>query len=365
MQVLRWKVLSAALLLLTLAVCAGVAWFRTDPAPGALISLEATLLEPVAGEDGVVEWTSRLPVVARWTLTNHGSEPLNKAVLGANCQCHVLAGLPESLAPGKSVEVSLKIIPPPVGTGVRKIPVLVLGQPEPVATLPLRLRVPVKAPQWLVGPSPVSIRTVVGQKHQREVVLDSIESSETEPRLSAVSVADETICQAVLVPEQRPWGDDGQYVLRKYRITLTPGVTTAGKHHTEMTLTWVNATSPQSLPITIEAMPSLLVTPAQLSLSSPTVSRRLMIVPRVAECGPITAEADSNLIRLKTVTLPTGALTVEVRQLAETVDSVETHLIVRSGAAEPIRVPVQLAGTRPASPGSALNERPSSNSEAG
>ena len=362
MRSFRWKLLTAIVMVAGFAV----AWYVAVPKPVAA-SLEAALIEPVAGEDGSVEWTSRLPVVARWTLTNHGTEPVKNAVIGANCQCHVLAGLPESLAPGESVEVSLKITPPPAGTAVRDVPVLVKGRADPVAVLPLRLRVPVQAPQWLVGPSPVTIRTVVGQDHCREVVLDSIEHAATDPRLIGISIANERICGAVLTPEQRPWGDDGQYVLRKYRITLTPGVTTAGKHHTEIALAWSDGSPARHLPVTIEAMPSLLVTPSELSLL-PAGSRRLTIVPRVAHGGQITTESDSRLIRLRTVTHPSGVLTVDVEQVADVGDSGETQIVVRCKNADPVRVRVWLAaGNTPAATGNESNDDSSTDksSEAG
>ena len=364
MRFFRWKRLTA----IVLAAGLGVAWFVAGSRPiPTSTSLQATLVEPVAGEDGAVEWTSRLPVVARWTLTNHGTEPLENAVIGANCQCHVLAGLPESLAPGESVEVSLKITPPPAGTAVRDVPVLVKGRADPVAVLPLRLRVPVQAPQWLVGPSPVTIRTVVGQDHHRDVVLDSIESAETDPRLAGVSIADEEICGAVLKPEQRPWGDDGQFVLRKYRITLTPGVTTAGKHLTEMTLAWSDGSPAQSLPVTIEAMPSLLVAPAELSLS-PDGSKQLTVVSRVANCGKITTESDSSLISLRTVTQRSGVLTVEVEQVTGAAGSDETHIVVRGVNTDPVRVRVRLAaGNTPTATGNESDDDSSTHksSEAG
>ena len=350
MRSLRWIILTGVLLTAGLSA---VWWLaaRTPATPDSTdspeaLSLQAKLVEPVAGDDGVVEWTSRLPVVARWTLTNHGAVPIENAVLGANCQCHVLTGLPPTLASGESATVSLKIMPPQAGTAIRNVPVLVKGQKQPIAMLPLRLNVPVEAPQWLVAPSPVAIRTVAGQDHHREVVLHSIESTDTEPRLADVSIDDEEVCHAVLTPEQRPWGDDGRYVLRKYRITLTPAVKVPGTHHAELTLSWADDSRARRLPVTIEAMPSLLVKPAELSLS-PNRSARLIIVPRVPDSGRITTESNSRLISLRTVEHSNGALTVEVRQLADAGDSAQAQLVVRSENSAPITVPVLLSGKTP------------------
>lgn len=300
------------------------------------------LVSPALSPDGYVEWTDKVPFVARWVVTNHGPVPIHGAFAGANCQCRVIRGFPKTLQVGESTEVAIRITPPLGGKTVRGVPLLVQGNPKPIATLEVKVHVPVTAPQWLVPPSPVSIQTVVGQRHVREVVLDSVEVSGHSLRIRDAVSRDPGVCDVTIESEQRPWGDDGKYLLRKYRLLLTPKVQNAGKQQTVLSLTTDDPEEKISVPVTVEAMPALFVAPTVVDLTAGS-DRKLTVVPRIPDFGEIVAEFDPEVVQIEKTRHESGAESIVVRRASESRDVTNSEIVFHgSNHGNAVRVPVVL-----------------------
>lgn len=223
--ILMKKALTIGLLLLTVGVVMATQWSKLDRRTG------VATIEPVpvvavrrlqpAGEDEVVRVPSPGGTVEfLYELSNSGTAPLTELHARLFCQCAVTQNLPETIAPGETVQFGFQFSLPQAGIRSERIIITSGSSPKPLAVINAQLYADVKVPHLVIAPDVVHIQVIRGQPLSHDFLVSAIERSDS-PRLiqtPTIEIA-EPIELAVADVRETPEYDAAN-VRRVYRLQL-------------------------------------------------------------------------------------------------------------------------------------------------
>lgn len=196
----------------------------TDGLPLSLRSdaeITARLVSPVPDERGVIGVAASHGVGVRLEVRNIGSTVAKGLRVKTGCQCHIREALPAELLPGQSAMTTVTLTAPAAGVARREVPIVMDGRDEPIAVVIVAIRAEVTALSWIVPPRPVSLTEVAGTPLAQEVVWEAVEDPATANWLEGVELYPSEVVGLEFTAQQRAWGEDGRFCLRRYRLRFT------------------------------------------------------------------------------------------------------------------------------------------------
>lgn len=273
--------------------------------PKPVTRLLTVLITPAPGVDGHVEARASERVKVIFDIENTGTVTVGNLAVGVSCQCHIKSGpLPKELAPGQSTRVTVELSAPAAGVARREVPITSQSTGELLATLVVPFRVPVNAPSWLDGPRAATFTFVAGQPARGELLWEAIEDL-TAPRwIEGATMMPAEIANVSVDMEQRPWGEEGRYCLRRYRMRLELERPTVGKWNGNLVIAYHESERREaSVLVSVEVLPTMSVIPSSVMLRGTSnlltaSTTKVFLINRSGDSPIVTPRFDESLLKV-------------------------------------------------------------------
>ena len=299
--------------------------------------IEAVLISPQVGGDGVVESSATQRVPLTFDLKNTGRTPVSNLAVRVGCSCQIRSGpLPSTLEPGTSIRVTVEVISPAAGRARREVPIVCQSTGELLTTVSVDLRVPVQAPSWLDGPRAATFTFVAGRPANGELLWEAIEEPTAPHWVDDLKILPADFSEVSFRVEERPWGEDQRFCLRRYRVSLSLSQPTIGKRTGNLIVTHSGQDeSPSGIPISVAVLPAVSVIPSTIELcgsttEAPKRSAMVRIIDRSGSDSEFVPQFDEALLRVsRTGENPSGsrAFRIEAHAVVQTPTSTEVVFV--------------------------------------
>ena len=269
------------------------------------MNIKTTLVSPIPTEDEFIDVSALERVNLTFDVRNVGTLAVTGLAIPVLCQCQIKSDpLAEALAPGQSSRVTVQITAPPAGIAQRSVPVISKITGETLAELTVRLRVPVQAPSWLDGPRAAAFTFVEGRPASGELRWEAIERPESPSWMSDLKILPNDLGEVSHEMEERPWGEDRQYCVRRYRVHLKVEQPNVGRKTGNLVvMTNPPESDTASVPVFVEVVPALSVIPTRIvlrhaGLDSQSPLNKVTVIQRAEGMAPPDIRFDESLIRM-------------------------------------------------------------------
>jgi hypothetical protein len=344
---LRWK-LPATCWVATIGIAAVYGYVSATANPTPLLT--ATLISPALGKDGSIEAEPFRHITVRWEVKNVGNAAVSGVTVGgANCQCRILDPFPATLSRGQSATATATIRAPPAGRAERTLAISSDGSARPLLTMSVPIHVRLQTPAWIMAPRGAAFRFVARQASSQDAVWDAIERTAVAPWLESVKIEPAGTLAVHLDCDQRPYGEDGAYCLRTYRLSVSAEGNPIGVFNGTAVFQTTSATpAPPPIPVEVEVLPAISVIPAKISLTAggadPSRSAaKVTVIRRVEAAPPVALKFDESVIGVTMLEVESGsAPAFEIRSQAGAFGKTETEVTFAVDGFEPVRLPVEI-----------------------
>lgn len=286
-----------------------------------------------------------------WTVTNTGKEPMRSLQPQVDCKCHLVKDFPEEILPNGSTTITIRVTAPQAGRSLRQIPVYCSSLQQIVGLLEVELDVPVQPPFWLDSPKVVRLQTIAGQPALNTCVWECIESANSAPYLTDVTLSDPVDDVAIsVVRSESPWGEDKTLIKRAYEIKFQTYIRTPSVFKGLMAVRTSSTNSNLSFSLIIDAKSAISAFPPSIEFATDETTKSCTIVSRLLPVTIVSFDCDSDQVSIEPVDTgkTTGAVhkyrirrcgtTTEEVQPVQPADCVVTFRLDDQSVQVPIRI---------------------------
>ena len=322
---------------------------RTIEAP-ALV--EATLISPAAGDDGVVVVEPGRESTFTYELKNVGTRPVRRLTVGEACACSAQRVVLDELPLRGTARVSVNFRGPEAGSFERAVPVMAEGEPAPVVVLLATLRAAGKGPRVFAAPEFLRFDGLLGIAKTVALRVDTVEPDWMEERwLDGLQVTPKGLVDAKFVNVSQAVVSEGfRYQSYEFELSLAPGNGALDEPAAQIAVMTGDKGAPPArlIGLRIHVVPPVALVPPTLSFECtsdlPIRPKRVAIVLRggVRERLEIKT-ANSDLIRATWGYDTTGGHWLDI-QPVHPVRAGETTLVVSVNVDQPydLKLPIRL-----------------------